>query len=137
MFEGSEDFLIDNILDDLPLSFSQNLDNPLTNNNNNNNITSHRRLSEEEYPEYIQLKKLKTMNNPVHLMNPTQTISTTTSPNVNLSPEIPKTKETIIPSNNTTVVPTEDLLEYCDNVVCSGMGACGHNMMKCIGVTRT
>jgi hypothetical protein len=47
MFEGSEDFLIDNILDDLPLSFSQNLDNPLT--NNNNNITSHRRLSEEEY----------------------------------------------------------------------------------------
>jgi hypothetical protein len=137
MFDGSEDFLINNIFDDLPLSFSQNLDNSSNNNNNNNNITSHRRLSEEEYQEYIQLKKLKTMNNPVHLMNPTQTISTTTSSNVNLSPEVPKTKETTIPSNNTTVVPTEDLKEYCDNVVCSGVGACGHNTMKCIGVTRT
>jgi hypothetical protein len=34
---------------------------------------------------------------------------------VNSSPEISKTKETTPPSNNTSVVPTEDLKEYCDN----------------------
>jgi hypothetical protein len=63
------------------------------------------------------MKKLKIANNPILSANPTQTIFTTTSSNVNLSPEVPKTKETTPPSGNTSVVPIEDLLEYCDNVV--------------------